>query len=187
MADNNTIARPYAQALFELANENGALDVVSRSLDVAKDLLSDGQVGAFLSRPALTDAQRLEFLQSLFAKAAGSDSAFAGSKGHGTNFLKLLLENGRVGVLPEIAEQFATLKAQAENTLDVIVTSATEIDTQQQNEISRALKARLGREINLETRIDKSLIGGAVISAGDVVIDGSLRGRLEGLTNALIN
>ncbi len=187
MADNNTIARPYAQAIFELAKENGALDVVSTSLSAAKDLLADGQVTAFLSRPALTDAQRLEFLQSLFAKAVGADSAFAGDKGHGNNFLRLLLENGRVGVLPEIADQFELLKAQAENTLDVVVTSASAINQQQQNEISTALKQRLGREINLETRIDESLIGGAVITAGDVVIDGSLRGRLEGLTNAMIN
>ncbi len=104
----------------------------------------------------------------------------------GTNFLKLLIEYGRIAVLPEIAEHFEALKADIENTVDVTVTSATALNAAQQSEISTALKARLGRDINLETEIDENLIGGAVIRAGDVVIDGSLRARLDGLANALI-
>ena len=92
-----------------------------------------------------------------------------------------------MSVLPEIAEHFEALKAKVENTVDVTVTSATELSAAQQKEISTALRARLDRDINLETEIDKSLIGGAVIRAGDVVIDGSLRARLKGLSNALIN
>ena len=109
MADNNTVARPYAQAIFEVARENDALDDLSRSLGVAGELLADGQVAAFLANPALTDAERLDFLTGLFATAAGDDSVFAGSNKHGANLLKLLLENGRVGVLPEIAQQFDDL------------------------------------------------------------------------------
>ena len=97
MADNNTVARPYAQAAFEVAQENGALDELSQSLAVAKELMADGQVAAFLARPELNDDERLAFLQDLFAKATGSGSVFAGDNQHGTNFLKLLLENGRVG------------------------------------------------------------------------------------------
>jgi F-type H+-transporting ATPase subunit delta len=118
VADNNTVARPYAQAVFEVAQENDALDELSSSLATARDLLSDGQVVAFLGQPSLTDEQRLEFLQSLFAEAVGEGSVFAGGSQHGTNFLKLLLENGRVVAMPEIAEQFEALKAKIENSHD---------------------------------------------------------------------
>jgi F-type H+-transporting ATPase subunit delta len=185
MADNNTIARPYAQAVFEVAQENNALAELSESLMVGKTLVSNEQVVAFLARPSLSDDQRLEFLQGLFEKTVGEGSVFAGGSDHGTNFFKLLLENRRVAVLPEIADQFEALKAKIENKVDVTVTSASPISDKQKDEISTALRARLGRDVSIETEIDENLIGGAVIRAGDVVIDGSLRARLEGLANAL--
>lgn len=185
MADNNTIARPYAQAAFEVAQETNALEALSESFAAAKTILSDEQVVAFLGRPSLTDAQRLEFLQGLFAETVGKGSVFAGGSDHGTNFFKLLLENRRVAVLPEIADQFEALKAQIENKVDVVVTAASEISGVQKDAIAKALRERLGREVSIETKIDENLIGGAVIKAGDVVIDGSLRSRLEGLANAL--
>ncbi len=184
MADNNTIARPYAQAAFELADESGELATWSEGLEIAGELLADGRVAKFLSDPALNNDTRLEFLTGLFAKAKAK--VLAGSDKKGTNFLKLLLEYRRVSVLPEIAEHFEALKAKVENTVDVTVTSATKLSAAQQKEISAALHARLGREINLETEIDENLIGGAVIKAGDVVIDGSLRARLDSLTNVLV-
>jgi F-type H+-transporting ATPase subunit delta len=186
MADNNTIARPYARAAFAVAKENDALEELSRSLGIAKDILADGQVTRFLADPAMTDEQRLEFLSGIFAEAAGKDSVFAGSSEHGTNFLKLLLEYGRVDVLPEISDRFDALKAEVENTVDVTVTSASALSADQVNQIESALKERLGRNVNLSTEIDEDLIGGAVIRAGDVVIDGSVRARLEGLANALV-
>ena len=184
MADNNTIARPYAQAVFELAHEAGELASWSESLDVARQLLADGEVSAYLGDPAFSDAQRLEFLTGLFAKAGAK--LLAGKDKRGTNFLKLLLEYGRVAVLPEIATHFETRKAEIENLVEVTVTSASPISKAQQEIISKALRERLGRDVSLETEIDENLIGGAVIRAGDVVIDGSLRARLEGLSNALI-
>ena len=187
MADKNTIARPYAEAIFELASETDALEELSESLKVAKELLGDGQIGKFLANPTLTDKERLSFLSDLFASTAGKKSVFAGSSKHGTNFLKLLIENGRVTVLPEISEHFEELKARVENTVDVTVTSAVPLSAAQQKAVAAALKDRLGRDINLATEIDENLIGGAVIRAGDVVIDGSLRSRLEGLSNALIS
>ncbi len=187
MADYNTIARPYAQAIFEVANASGALGEMSESLGAGKALLDDGQVEAFLASPSLTDAQRLEFLQGLFAKAVGEGSVFAGGSQAGTNVLKLLLENDRVAAMPAIADQFEELNAATEGTVDVTVTSATPISAERQAEISTALKARLGRDVRIETQIDENLIGGAVIRAGDIVIDGSVRARLEGLTNALVN
>ena len=185
MADNNTVARPYAQAAFEVAQENNALAELSESFAAAKALLGDGQVADFLSRPTLADAQRLEFLQGLFAKAVGEGSVFAGGSQHGTNFLKLLLENDRVAVLPEIADQFEALKAAVENKVDAVIMSAAPLSEARQNEMADTLSKRLGRDVNVTTVIDENLIGGAVIRAGDVVIDGSLRARLEGLANAL--
>lgn len=185
MADNNTIARPYAQAVFEVAQEQGALDDLSESLNVARDLMSDGQVDRYLGNPTLTNDERLDFLTGLFASAVGESSVFAGSSEHGVNFLKLLLEYGRINVLPEIAEHFDELKAKVENTVDVTVTSASPLSDAQQAAVESALKERLGRDIRLTTVIDENLIGGAVIRAGDVVIDGSLRARLDSLSNAL--
>ncbi len=185
MADNNTVARPYAQAVFEVAQESNALAELSESLSTAKGLLEDGQVVEFPVAPALTDKERLEFLQGLFAKAVGEGSVFAGGSQHGTNFLRLLLENGRVVALPEIAEQFEALRAKVENTVEAVITSAAPLSEAQQREMAATLRERFGRDVNITTEIDENLIGGAVIRAGDVVIDGSLRARLEGLANAL--
>jgi F-type H+-transporting ATPase subunit delta len=185
VADNNTVARPYAQAAFEVAQESNALAELSESFAVAKALMEDGQVAEFLSAPAMTDEERLAFLQGLFAEAVGEGSVFAGGSQHGTNFIKLLFENGRVNVLPEIAEHFEALKAKVENTVDAVITSAAPLSKEQQQAMADALKEKLGRGVNVTTEIDENLIGGAVIRAGDVVIDGSLRSRLEGLANAL--
>jgi len=186
MVDNHTLARPYAAAVFEVANESTGLAKWSEALGVARDLLGDGQVAKFLGNPALTDEERLSFLVDLFASAGGKASILGGGNKQGTNFLKLLLEYGRVSVLPEIADHFDALKAKVENTIDVTVTSAAPLSAAQQKTIAKALTDRLGREVNLTTETNENLIGGAVIRAGDVVIDGSLRSRLEGLANALI-
>jgi len=186
MADNNTIARPYARAAFELASEKGDLGKWSDALTAAKDVLADGQVAKFLAHPTLTDQQKLDLLTELFKSAGGKSSLLAGSSEQGVNFLKLLLEYGRVVVLPEIAEHFEVLKANIENTVDVVVTSAAPMSAAQQKMVTAALTERLGRTVRVATEIDESLIGGAVIRAGDVVIDGSLRSKLDSLSNALI-
>ena len=185
MADNNTVARPYAEAAFELAREHKKLDAWAEALTLAGELTADGRVSAFLANPRLSDEQRLAFLAGLMASAGGEGSVLAGGDRHGTNFLKLLLENERVYALPEMAEHFDALKDAIENTVEVTVTSATELSAEQKRSIVDALKARLGREVQLDTALDETLIGGAVIRAGDVVIDGSLRSRLTGLANAL--
>jgi F-type H+-transporting ATPase subunit delta len=185
MADNNTLARPYAQAAFELARERGSLEAWSAALCLASEVLADGRVATFLGNPKLSDEQRLAFLTGLFEAAGGSESVLAGGDRQGTNFLKLLLEYERVDVLPEISLHFDALKAAIENTVDVTVTSATRLNDTQKDAIAAALRKRLGREVRLDTQLDEDLIGGAVIRAGDVVIDGSLRSRLKSLANAL--
>lgn len=185
MADNKTVARPYAQAAFEVARENNAVAALSASLQSAKALFGDDSLESFLASPKLDDEQRLSVLQDLFGRLDGAGSVFAGGSEHGTNFLKLLLENRRAAALPEIADHFEELKAETENKIDVTVASASPLSAAQLDQIATAMKARLGRDVSIETEIDKSLIGGAVITAGDVVIDGSTRARLKGLANAL--
>ena len=184
MADNNTVARPYAQAVFEIANETGALAAWSETLAVAGQLLGDRELVEYLGNPEFSDARRLEFLVDLFDKAGSR--LLAGTDSRGTNFLKLMIENDRVPVLPEISEHFETLKADVENTVDAVVRSAVPLSEAQLEEVAGSLKKRLGREVKIRTEIDETLIGGAVVRAGDVVIDGSLRARLDGLANALI-
>jgi F-type H+-transporting ATPase subunit delta len=186
MADNNTIARPYARAAFDLAQAADQLGGWSDALNIAGSLLADGKAAKFMASPSLTDAKRLEFLTGLIEAAGGNNTVLDGSNKEGTNFLKLLIEYDRVDVLPEIAAHFDALKDRVENTIDVTVTSAVALNDAQQQEIARALKARLGRDVRITTETNETLIGGAVIRAGDVVIDGSLRARLQGLATALV-
>lgn len=185
MADNNTVARPYAQAIFEIAAAANTLVEWSESLAIAGQLLRDRELVEYLGDPTFSDARRLEFLAGLF-DSAGS-VRLAGSDAKGTNFLKLLIENDRVAVLPEISEHFDALKAKVENSVDAVVTSAVALSKDQLDAMADSLRKRLGREVRITTEIDETLIGGAVIRAGDVVIDGSLRARLEGLATALTN
>lgn len=186
MADTHTLARPYARAAFDIARAESRMGPWSDALNIAGALLADGEAARFLQSPKLNDAERLEFLTGLIRTAGGNNVVLDGSDARGNNFLKLLLEYERVDVLPEIAAHFDALKAEVENTIDVLVTSAAALNDTQKAQISAALKERLGRDVTLTTEIDETLIGGAVIRAGDVVIDGSLRARLQGLANALV-
>ena len=103
----------------------------------------------------------------------------------GKNFIRLLAENNRINLLPEIAALYRQYRAAAEGTIDAEVVSASEVNEAQLASISAALKRRLGKEVRLVSRTDPALIGGAVIRAGDLVIDGSVRGRLDKLSTAL--
>ncbi len=186
MADNNTIARPYARAAFELASEKKDLSGWAAALDAAKDLLADGRVAKFLANPALSDEQEARVPDwPCSSQPTVKTQCLVAATTRARIFSSCLLEYGRVSVLPEIAEHFDALKAAVENTVDVTVTSAAKMSAAQEKTVAAALEKRLGRNVNLSTEIDENLIGGAVIRAGDVVIDGSLRARLEGLANAL--
>lgn len=186
MADNHSIARPYAEAAFERARETGTLDAWSQALGLGAVLMADGRAASFLANPRLTDAQRYEFLTGLFREAGGDECVFAGGNAEGSNFIRLLLEYERVSALPEMSELFEQMKARVENTVDVTVRTATALSELQKQALVAALKKRLGREVRLEVEVDEALIGGAVIRAGDVVIDGSLRSRLDRLSTALV-
>jgi F-type H+-transporting ATPase subunit delta len=176
MSEVATVARPYAQATFDLAKATGTLSQWSDMLAFAAAVSCDAGMREAIDNPNLTIEQRAEVFNAVCADQL--DDA-------GRNLVRLLAENGRLAVLPEIAGQFEKLRAEAEKTLEATVISAQELSDAQQQQIADAIKARFGREVKLQLEMDPSLIGGAIIRAGDTVIDGSARGRLESFTNAL--
>jgi F-type H+-transporting ATPase subunit delta len=178
MADRATIARPYARAAFAYARDAKDFAAWSELLGAAAEAAGDSRVARLIGHPQVTDEQ----LVGLFTGISG-DTAGAG----GRNFLATLAENKRLALLPEIAVQFEVLRAEVENVVDVEVIAAREIAAPQRERLNEALKRRLGREVRMHTRIDESLIGGAIVRAGDLVIDGSLKGRLARLASALTN
>lgn len=176
MSEANTIARPYAQAAFDFAKQKGELKSWSELLTVAAAAVADEQVAALIVNPQLSTTQLRELMQALTGDAGGQP---------GQNFMRLLIEEHRLTVLPEISEQFELLRAEEEKTVDVEVRSAFALDEAHQQKIAAALKKRLGREIRLHCEVDEKLVGGAVIRAGDQVIDGSVRTRLTEMSSAL--
>lgn len=183
MADFGTVARPYARAVFELAREAGQLDGWSRALAAAAAVVANDDAERALSNPELTDAARVDLVASV---AEGVDGAQVLGSEHGRGLLKLLAENDRLAALPEISSQFNALKAQAENTIDVTLVSATAVEGDVTSKVIEALERKLHRKVALTVEVDESLIGGAIIRAEDMVIDGSVRTRLQRLTEALV-
>jgi F-type H+-transporting ATPase subunit delta len=184
MAEKLTIARPYATAAFESAREHDDLDRWSRMLHNAAAVVRDAAMRELLASPVATPDE----LAAIVADVCRDSGAWSGSvEKLGDNFLKLLAHNRRLGLLVEIAALFDDMKAEVENTVEVTLVSAREVDEPHQAKIVRALGKRLGREVHLHCEIDEGLIGGAIIHAEDLVIDGSIRGRLEKLAAAMTN
>lgn len=184
MADKHTLARPYADALFDLARQDGTLSEWSSALGVAAAVAADDRVEEVMHDPRYSDARRVEFLTGLFAEVPEA-AVLAGGDEKGMNFLRLLVDYDRTEVLPEIAQHFDDLKAELENTVEVTVTAAAPLSDELSARIREALEKKLGREVILSTAVDEELIGGAVIRAGDFVIDGSIRSRLTKLAGVL--
>ena len=178
MAEKRTVARPYAQAAFALAQEQGELLSWSAMITLLGQAASDPQLAAVLANPEQEPAKLVELLQSICGDAL-FDS--------GTNMLKLLAENERLALLPEIAELFEEERAEFEKSVHAKVVSATAMGDAQQKQVVDALAKRLGKEVTLSHEVDESLIGGAIIYAGDTVIDGSVANRLEKLTHSLVH
>ena len=178
MADRATIARPYARAAFAHAQATKDFANWSKLLGVAAAAAQDSRVASLIGNPHVTSDQLVDLLGGMSKQAAGEG---------GTNFLRALAENRRLALLPLIAEQFERLRADVEGLVDVRVIAAREIAAPQQKKLEAALAKRLGRDVRMHTEIDESLIGGAIVQAGDLVIDGSLKGRLERLETALQN
>jgi F-type H+-transporting ATPase subunit delta len=176
MSELSTLARPYAEAVFRLAKGENDLAGWSSRVATLAAIVADAQVVALIADPAIS-ADRVA---GLIVEVAG-----AGLGERGSNFVKVLAENGRLTVLPEIATQFETLKAHAEGTLEATITSAQELTQAQIDDLVAGLKTKFNRAVNVQTAVDPELIGGAVISIGDQVIDGSVKGRLQRMSFAL--
>jgi F-type H+-transporting ATPase subunit delta len=176
MAELATIARPYANAVFKLAKGEGALDRWSRMLGILAATAEHPVVERMLGSPDLPGTAKAFKL----AEVCGDELDDRGKK-----FLQALAANDRLPLLEEISEQFEALKAEEQSSLDVEVVSAYPLSESESEKLKTALSGRFAKEIAIASRVDPELIGGVVIRAGDMVIDGSLRGRLNKLAETL--
>jgi F-type H+-transporting ATPase subunit delta len=182
MAEAATIARPYAKAAFMSARDAKALPAWSTALGESSALVADARIADLISNPKMSIDQVVSMFAGLGAGAAGD-----AIDTHWQNFIRLLAQNKRLDVLPEITVQYESLRAQFENELDVQVTSAVAMTDAQKSKLAAALNKRFKRDVRISTSIDPTLLGGAVIRAGDLVIDGSINGRLQRMATELSN
>ncbi|HEY9112919.1 MAG TPA: F0F1 ATP synthase subunit delta [Rhodanobacteraceae bacterium] len=172
-----TIARPYARAAYEIASAHGVQNEWAEKLAFAAEVAAEPQVIALFGDPRLPP----QALTTLFLRESeAADSEFA-------RFLGVLADNRRLRELPEIAALFEQMKRDAEHVLKVRVRSAVPLDDAETGRLVEALKRRFKSDIQLERSVDPSVLGGAVIDAGETVIDGSLKSRLAKLETALTN
>lgn len=176
MSELGTLARPYAKAAFEYASEAGVLQQWHDMLQTAAIVVGEEKVANLLSSPSYTVGQQVEKIAEVLGDVIDESMR---------NFLAALARNRRLGMLPKVLELFQTMKAAHERSIDVEVIAVEALTPEQQNTLVQALSRRLEREVSLSTSIDKSLIGGLVIRAGDTVFDGSVKGRLAKLAEAL--
>ncbi|MFT7404104.1 F0F1 ATP synthase subunit delta [Zhongshania sp.] len=176
MAELSTTARPYAKAAFEYALAASSLGEWSVMLATAAAVAQHAEVKKFLSSPAMTTEQQAQMFIDVCA-----DTFNAGGK----NFIKILAENKRLELLPTISELFEAQKSIQERIVDVELTTAFALDSESEKRLVEVLSKKLAREVNVHTTIDPLLLGGVVVKAGDLVIDGSVRGRLAKLAEAL--
>ena len=176
MAERTTTARPYAKAIFALARKANKLAETSAGLIRSAEVVADPRVHALLGSPHVTATQLAQLVTGIAGDTLDE---------HGRDFVTLLAQNRRLGFLPEIAALFEQMKSEVENTVDVEVTAASPLSADQESRYAAALQKKLGRNVRLRTKVDGSLLGGAVLRAGDLVIDGSIKGRLERLATEL--
>ena len=176
MAELATLARPYANAVFDLARERGQLDRWARQLAILAELSQVPRVWALVESPALPDEAKAHQL----AELAGADLDEAGR-----GLVHALAVNKRLPLLPEIRRQFDALKAEADKTLAVEITAATPLTAVDLERFEKALTQRFEQRVEMTSNVDPALLGGAVIRAGDTVFDGSVRGKLDKLAESL--
>jgi len=176
MADNTTTARPYAKAVYDLASENSAIESWGDALANLAAVVTDSQVASLLDDPSTGKADKGEILIQIMADKLTDKQQ---------NMVRLMAENGRLKLMPDVAEQFEVARAKAENVVEAQVTSAFELTPEQVSELTNTLKNKLGCEITLSTSVDETLIGGVVIKAGDTIIDASMKSQLDSLALSL--
>ena len=177
MLENATIARPYATAVFELAQETGQVEAWSAMLGLLSLVVSDNSLRKLIANPKVSRQQ----LQELVFDVCGDELS-----GAGQNFVKVLVQAERLQYASYVKDLYEQLRAAAEGKVEVEVVTAYTLDERQQTGIADTISARLGKQVTVRTAVDETLIGGAVIRAGDAIIDASLRGRLGELRNELV-
>lgn len=176
MAELSTIARPYAVAAYKLAKEKKALSTWSDMLGFASAVASDAQMQAFINDPKVVQAD----LEATFLKVCGDKLDV-----HGQNLIKVLVEYGRLALLPEIATAFEALKAQDEGTLDAEIIAAAKPTAAMTKDLVKRLEGKFGKKIEASVSVDPEIIGGFKIIVGDTVIDASVKGQLQNLAYTL--
>lgn len=176
MAEAVTVARPYADAVYRLAVAKNALVEWSEMLRDATDITDDENVKALIGNPIVTSRQLSELLLEIGKKQFNED---------GRKFLRILAENGRVGLLPQIRYLFEQLKAQHDGVLEANIVSAFEISSNQLKKMIGALEQKFKHRVEAKVQIDPGLIGGVIVEIGDEIFDASVRGKLEAMANAL--
>lgn len=172
MAQVTTIARPYARAVFEIAREAKDFDGWQQQLDALAGLVAAPEMRAAIGNPKFG----AEVLVQLVFDVVGERLST-----QGRNLVQVLAARKRLTALPEVLSQFVALRRDAERVIEVELVSAVPVEAAQQQRFAKALEAKLGRSVQIKNVTDPSLIGGALLRAGDTVIDGSVRGRLERL------
>ncbi|OUS26664.1 F0F1 ATP synthase subunit delta [Thalassotalea sp. 42_200_T64] len=175
MSELTTVARPYAKAAFDYAVEAKAVDTWLEMLVFAAEVSQNETIASYLSGGMGT-----EQVKDLFINVCGEQL-----NDKGQNFIKVLAENGRLLVLPQVVSQFVELKAELEKEISVDVTSAVDLTAAQVTTLSAALEKRLARKVKLICTVDSTVVSGLVIKAGDMVIDGSIRGKLNRLASTM--
>lgn len=178
MADFTTAARPYAKAVFEMAQQSDTFEEWSGRLEFWSALISHPEMAQRLDAPGLTQKDRATMIETVVGEDMDE---------HSRNFVRLLAENNRLALLPDIQLIFQQLRSEAEGEIEATVTSAFELTDSQRENIIASLSKRLNRKVRIVNEIDIDLIGGAIIRAGDLVIDGSLKGRVENMERLVAN
>ncbi|HTI45431.1 MAG TPA: F0F1 ATP synthase subunit delta [Casimicrobiaceae bacterium] len=176
MAESTTIARPYAEAAFSLARDQNALDAWSQMLRFASTIVQDPRVAQALDNPRLGAPEKESLLLSVAGDNLDQD---------GRSLVRVLVEADRIALLPEIAALFETLKDQAQGTAKAEIETAMELSDAQLAEIKSALERRFGKRIEATVRVNPALIGGARVTVGDTVLDGSVQAKLAAMANQL--
>ena len=176
MALNLTAARPYAQAVFELARDEGEFGTWSGMLNLLKMVVSDASMASLLANPTLKAAFLADFILDICGDHLTDE---------GRRFVKVLAGAGRLPLAPQISMIYEQLRIEAEGVVEVEIISAYPLEDSDRQHIADAMTKRLGKKITITANIDKNLIGGVVIRAGDSVIDASVSGRIRELGNLL--
>ncbi|MFK8018967.1 MAG: F0F1 ATP synthase subunit delta [Pseudomonadales bacterium] len=176
MAELATLARPYARAAFDQANSSNALQEWSEALQLLSAVSQHDKVEALYGSPSLTAEQQADAVITVCGEALSAKMQ---------NLVKLLAENGRLSLLPEVSSQFEQFKANRERTVDVEISSAFDVDSATEQRLADALAKKLDRSVNVNSTVNKDLLGGVLIRAGDLVIDDSVRAKLGKLAEAM--